>query len=174
MKSIPQLKYQTALGISTGDQVRTSYGTGGVVTHISAPHFVDEEVGRKIIHTCPVVSVMLDGDKVINGIRQEGERWFTDANDEVFFTRRQGEVEQQIDMFASAMEMPKPYSFQTGVDYTHNVWTCGSCGDFNAEGESDMRWRCPRCGEYGVKQITLHAGALMPLSCNGDDQNDVE
>lgn len=144
----------TALGISTGDRIWTSYGTGGIVTHISRPHYVDEYTSFRGIRTWPVVSVNYDKDCTINDIRQEGDRWFTDTDDEIFIEKAHKTDLLQLDMFETVLEPCEPYEFREGVDYTLNAWSCDKCGDFNAEPESgDMRWHCPTCKRYGVYQL---------------------
>ena len=156
MKNVSHPKYQTALGISTGDQIRTSCGTGGIVTGITNPHYVDDEFSRKIISTWPVINVTYDGVNPINNIRQDGDRWFTDDNDEIHVAHGTNETQQQMDMFSSVLEAPEPYRFQEGVDYSHNAWSCDQCGDFNAEPENyNLRWHCVKCGRYGVKKLIL-------------------
>jgi len=150
------LTYQTALGISVGDRVSTSYGTGGIVTHVSRPHYVERGVSSLVVRTWPVMSLNYDGDKIINDIRIEGNRWFTDADDEIFIEKAQPEYPLQMDMFEATLEPFEPYRFRAGVDYSRNVWMCEECGDFNAGPEmNDMRWRCPICGKYGVTKIIL-------------------
>ena len=159
------LTYQTALGISVGDRVSTSYGTGGIVTHVSRPYYVEYDVGGLVVRTWPVVSLNYEGtpyavhgDKIINDIRIEGDRWFTDADDEIFVEKAHNKPEYplQMDMFETALEPFEPYRFRAGVDYSRNVWMCEECGDFNAGPEmDDMRWHCPICGKYGVTKIIL-------------------
>ena len=155
--------YKTALGISIGDRVSTSYGTGGIVTHVSRPHYVERGVSSLVVRTWPVMSLNYEGtpyavhgDKIINDIRIEGDRWFTDADDEIFIEKAQPEYPLQMNMFEATLEPFEPYRFRAGVDYSHNVWLCEECGDFNADPEmDDMRWYCPACGQYGVTKIIL-------------------
>ena len=157
-----KLTYQTALGISIGDRVSTSYGTGGIVTHVSKPHYVEYDVGGLVVRTWPVVSLNYEGtpyavhgNNIINDIRAEGDRWFTDADDEIFIEKAH-EYSLQMEIFETAPEPFEPYKFRAGVDYSRNVWMCEECGDFNAGPEmDDMRWRCPICGKYGVTKIIL-------------------
>jgi hypothetical protein len=152
------LIYQTALGISVGDRVSTSYGTGGIVTHVSRPYYAEYDVSGLVVRTWPVVSLNYDGDKIINDIRIEGDRWFTDADDEIFVEKAHNKPEYplQMDMFETALEPFESYRFRAGVDYSRNVWMCEECGDVNASPEmDDMRWHCPICGKYGVTKIIL-------------------
>jgi len=157
------LTYQTALGISVGDRVSTSYGTGGIVTHVSRPHYVERGVSSLVVRTWPVMSLNYEGtpyavhgDKIINDIRIEGDRWFTDADDEIFVEKAQPEHPLQMNMFEATLEPFEPYKFRAGVDYSRDVWSCEECGDFNAGPEmDDMRWHCPICGKYGVTKIIL-------------------
>ena len=53
------LTYQTALGISVGDRVSTSYGTGGIVTHVSKPYYVEYDVSGLVVR-------LLDEDFVVS------------------------------------------------------------------------------------------------------------
>ena len=166
--------YQTALGIQTGDIVSTSYGTGPYeVWSIRGPQYVERRgVGVWIIRTWPVVSLGLvkPGEQpawhtscpffIINTVRQEGDRWFTDAGDEVFVTPSRVRFPLPVDMFRSFPPLPEPYLFQPGVDYQAGdglVWRCERCGtDFNAPGESKWgpAW-CPRCNRPAGTQLVI-------------------
>jgi hypothetical protein len=149
--------YASALGISVGDQVRTSYGTRDEVHHIHGPYYWGEVLpGVLLIRTWPVIYLGLGGNAGIGDIRQDGERWFTDGGDEIFITHRQASPRPaQIELFDESQVDPRsqPYQFMSGVDYTYNVWKCRHCGDFNAPPENEhlrRRWNCTICGKWKV------------------------
>lgn len=149
--------YESALGISVGDLVRTSYGTGpNEVERIHGPYYFNVGVfDNLIVRTWPVISIGFSGDSGINNIRQEGDRWFTDGNDEIFVTKNKAHKPAQLAMFgpSAGQNRQSPYLFKPGVDYTHNVWKCRHCGDFNAPPNDERlrrRWHCPICGKQHV------------------------
>lgn len=161
--------YKTALGIQTGDIVRTSYKTGPYeVWWITDPYFSGvEAVGTIIIRTWPVISLTLvehgkgpgpggSGYSWINDIRQEGDRWFTDSNDEIFVEKRS--VSLPVDMFRSYPQIPDPYTFNPDVDYqlAGEIFNCEQCGDFNAKryGLSHHAY-CPKCGRWSAFRLIL-------------------
>ena len=157
--------FQSAFGIQTGDIVRTSYGSGPFrVFSIYGPRYWDRGVGDIVIRTWPVISLGLsrpdhpkkDGEYIINYIRQEGDRWFTDSNDEVFVEKAPGQF--QISMFGTC-PVAEPYLFDPAVDYTvKDVWKCDRCGDFNAprpEGHPYWHPDCPKCGRYADYRLHL-------------------
>lgn len=156
MQDIPV--YDSALGISVGDLVRTSYGTGpSEVERINGPVFYDEALPSVlIVRTWPVVYVGFSGSAGIGSIRQDGTRWFTDDNAEIFVAKSNASRKpSQFQMFASSGQTRhEPYPFKQGVDYEHNVWRCRHCGDFNAAPNDErlrLRWHCPLCGKsYAV------------------------
>jgi hypothetical protein len=163
-------------GITIGDKLRTSYGAGGVVTFIGTPHYMDQFPGDLIIRTWPVLSLGIDDKGIINDVRREGDRYFTDANDEVMIERcADGFAGQmfQIGFDISADEgMAPSYHFYPDVDYTKNAWKCPQCGDFNSGPEKMIggrgyRWNCPYCEKYGVLRLTvLHPRVIGKKQAN--------
>lgn len=138
----------TMLGISIGDIITTSYSTGPYIVHVLyGPYYTSPGLNGLVIRTWPVVGLEC-GDAWINDVRQEGDRWFTDSNDEIYV--QSSEPEGQLLLF----DLPhgeQPYSFDPQVDYHRfgEVWRCARCGiDYNAPDEPEP-WRggiCPRCG----------------------------
>jgi len=160
--------YKEALGIATGDVVRTSYGTGPYyVWNIHGPRYTERGVGYFAVWPFPIVSLVLvrsiDGFPMsfpdsysfsyINAVylRVDG-RWFS-GQDEVFVTTPRMGQAQQMNLFAIAQELPPPYEFQPGVDYfggDGTVWKCPTCeADFNA----------PKIEEHNP----IHCGVLVSL-----------
>lgn len=152
---------QTALGISTGDIVRTSYRTG--------PYEVWSIWGPKlwydgscvVIMRYPVMSLTLvkpgmtspkDHDfYFINNITRIGDRWFM-ARDELFVEHRA--PVGQLDLFGPVESTPEPYPFQAGVDYAvkpGELWQCQGCRrDFHGpKVDRFVGSRCPDCGRIG-------------------------
>lgn len=183
--------YNSALGISVGDLVRTSYGTGPYeVRRVNGPYFYNESLPSVlVVRTWPVIFIGFSDNAGIGSIRNEGTRWFTDSNDEVFVTTRNPKQKPaQLPMFWQAGH--GPYPFKPGVDYTHNVWRCKHCGDFNAEPNDErlrLRWHCPICGKsyavvykiilitqrvVGKSQLNEYITALSSLSFR--EQSEIE
>lgn len=154
-----QAIFKTSLGISIGDRVRTSYGSGGIVTSILPPRFVSKFVGPLIVRSWPVMDITYDKQSFINSVRREGGRWFTDQNDEVIVERGAGlpSAGMQMDLFGSEYPIPAPYPFNPNVDYDGLAWRCEKCDlDFNAPLETRYgRWHCIQCGKYGVMRVLL-------------------
>ncbi len=151
--------YASALGISVGDVIHTSYGTGPEeVRQVHGPSYFQQGfAGVLIVRTWPVISVGFSGDAGISSIRQDGTRWFTDSNDEIFVAKNKVHQPSQLPMFTLSAS-PDPYPFKPGVDYTHNVWQCRRCGDFNALPDDErlrMRWHCPLCGKKHVVDFKI-------------------
>jgi hypothetical protein len=172
-----QCVYKTALGISVGDLVRTSYDTGPYrVKSINPPHYVENWVGVLVIRTWPVVSLVCsdpvkkDGDCYLNGIRREVERWFNDQNDEIFVTP--AAAGQMFQMELLSVDEQPPYAFQAGVDYRHNAWKCDRCGvDFNAEPNPDHPlWPADHCGYTTTKLLLMEPRPTPPETAWSDLQ----
>lgn len=137
--------FKRALGIATGDIVRTSYGTGPYeVWDIWGPHRFIANPTEITIWAHPVIFLSMvaltetgepivprgnDGFYGINEIRQEGDRWFNFSG-EVFVTPGSSSV--QASLFDQGPDAPK-YPLQEGVNYQHDrVWHCPQCGrDFD-------------------------------------------
>lgn len=180
--------YQEALGIHTGDTVRTSYGSGPYeVWSIWGPRYVFDGGLDVIIHLWPVISLtcIRSGDEkprfdatgshfyFLNEIRQVvmpdgSSRWFSDQNEEVFVEPSRRPVALPVDMFASYPPIPEPPVWQVGVDYSPRedgnlrLWRCTRCGtDFN--GPPASSWArvatCVRCGHW-----LAHPIYVMPPS----------
>lgn len=157
----PPRIYQEALGIHTGDIVRTSYGSGPYeVWSMTPPSYVHglEHGPEVVIHLWPTISLVLvkphgksNHHQVvapcyyINNVRQVlqpygSSRWFTDQNDEVLVEPSDAPPALPIDMFASYPPIPEPPVFQAGVEYSVSagvdgeicLWHCRTCAlDFN-------------------------------------------
>lgn len=90
---------QTALGISTGDIVRTSYGTGPYeVRTIIGPEFSAE--GVPLIHLILTVPGSSDrGRYYINDVRRSGDGWLCGRADELYVTPKGGPA--QLPLFGA-------------------------------------------------------------------------
>lgn len=155
--------FQTALGISTGDIVTTSYGTGPfIVTSIHGPRYVQHWIGFVFVTDYPLISLGLvrsddpgRGNYGINDIRQVSDRWFTESDDEVFVEK--GSVDSGLQMGLFTNPDPAPYAFNPDVDYSENAWRCKHCEyDFNAlphsrNGRVACGPFCERCGLQAAK-----------------------
>lgn len=146
------------LGISIGDIVTTSYHTGPYVVHgVYGPFYTERGFYGLVVRTWPVYDLGLDGGG-INSVRREGERWFTDSNDEIFV--QFVEPEGQLSLFEVCEQPVASYPLEPGVDYRQfgRVWKCGRCEvDFNAAPPQPY-WRgaaCPRCGLGSYTQVYL-------------------
>jgi len=95
---MPEQASRTALGITTGDIVRTSYGTGPyVVQAIIGPEFSDESVSHiHLILTLPDSSDR--GRYYINDVRRSGDGWACGHADELYVTPMGGPA--QLSLFA--------------------------------------------------------------------------
>lgn len=164
--------YQEALGIATGDIIRTSYDTGPYeVWAIHGPSYVTSWLDVETmldgiaVRDYQVIGLSLIGlgDKVredyqfysISDVRREGDRWFTDhLNSEVFVEKRTSAV-LQADLFASVPPEPAPYRFTPGVTYL-------------TDPDHDIRpaWRCDRCRrDFNAPYRTNPAHIRMPALC---------
>ena len=164
-------EYKEALGIATGDIVTTSYNSGPYrVESIWGPKLWHSNWQEIIIWPYPIVCLGLrytDPDKRnakagINNIHREGDQYFNANGDEIFVRKpRTPPPPTQISLFSN--QDPKPYPFQSHVDYYASdgkVWHCSKCGeDFNADRPS--RWRPPdHCG----------GGSVIPIIVMGNGQ----
>jgi hypothetical protein len=161
----------SALGITVGDIVTTSYKTGPYrVTQIIGPcYWSGGEWTPLLIFDTPHISLVLedlrDGmyrtDSYISDIRVVGNRWFTSMNDEIFVEPVLPAPEFAGTLFAlfdelvdvNPLPIPAPYKLQEGVDYEvclRQVWHCGTCGrDFNGN------------------PVNQYAGASCVFGCRG-------
>jgi len=170
----------SAFGISVGDIVSTSYGTGPyvpyVVLSVSPPRYHDRFVGVLVIRTWQVIDLVCrhvdrpdrgpDHRAYLGSIRVEGNRWFTDQNDEIFVVRKSAGKAVQLSMFNDDIDPERdlPYEFQPGVDYSHDAWKCTHCGkDFN---EATERGRGPvwHCGDVCDKLILMQPRVAPPAA----------
>lgn len=151
--------FKTALGIQTGDLVKTSYGTGPFeVWDISEPYNRGERLeGVLSVFAYPMVGLTLitPGHKArsdcdfsyINNVRQLPEGWVTPSGERIFIERPASPPALPLDIFRSYLPMPAPYQARAGVDYEaghRRVWHCEVCGlDFNVE-QVD-RYNPPNC-----------------------------
>lgn len=136
--------FKTALGIQTGDLVKTSYGTGPFeVWDISEPYNrIDRLDNTLAVFAYPMISLVLvyPGDighaGHINNVRQIPDGWATPDGDRIFVERPATSPSLPLDLFRSHPPMPTPYQTRVGVDYEaghRKVWHCDTCGlDFNA------------------------------------------
>ncbi len=158
--------YQSALGISTGDIITTSYRTGPfVVVSIYGPTYFSRFGGDLVIRDYLVIGLGLakPGEPLVarswvNDIRQERDRWLTDTNDEVFVDGSGQSHAQQMDMFASQPPVPEPYAFDPDVDYrAAHTWRCERCDrDYNGPprahgGHLTFNPMCDRCGRVTTR-----------------------
>lgn len=141
---------RTLLGISIGDIVTTSYGTGPyVVQELCGPYYTAPGLMGLVIRTWPVIDLGFGDYSGVNDVRQEGDRWFTDSNDEIYVQHR--DPEGQLWLFDPPSVGELPYVFDPQVDYRRfgEVWRCERCKiDYNAPDEPEA-WRggiCPCCG----------------------------
>jgi hypothetical protein len=170
--------FQSVFGIQTGDLVTTSYATGPYeVWGITVPRYTQLWVGRFVIRDYPVISLTLIAPGVpprgdnglywINDVRQEGERYLTDANDEVF-VRRGSPIALPIDFLRSYPATPGPYPFDPTVDFgarPRRIWRCTECRrDFNAVVESRHGPAyCPGCQKsWCVEEISIARRPGLP------------
>lgn len=161
--------FYTALGISTGDIVTTSYGTGPYeVWRISEPRRFEASfhciaiwphpvIGLTVIRT-DHVGIVRDVDlHWINEVRREGDSWFS-SGAEIFVHPANASKPIQRSIFDLPdidSDDPPSYPFQPGVDYqSRGVWHCQDCGlDYDTSrvtGEYGPRTasyypRCPDC-----------------------------
>jgi hypothetical protein len=174
--------YREVLGIRVGDIVTTSYGTGPYeVWEISAPRQLTSYPTALIIRTWPVVDLSLIPFEEtpghperrfcgINDVRQEGDRWFTDRQDEVLVQASKRTLVLPIHPVYSYPRLPEPYAFQQGVDYRaghRQVWHCARCGrDWNEA--KKPRWEaawCHECQGRGIPIVFMHDPAISQSEC---------
>ena len=169
-KTTATKKRRRALGIETGDIVRTSYGTGlYVVQSFFGPVYVTREIGAVVVRDHPEISLALSPlgkeqvGAYINDVRRVGDRWFTAQNDEVIVERPERApvvATSLLDLIdppdaVEEIPMPAPYQFDEAVDYeagANRVWHCPTCGkDFNGELETRRNhssWCESKGGDY--------------------------
>jgi hypothetical protein len=164
--------FKTALGIQTGDLVKTSYGTGPFeVWDISEPYNrIDRLDNTLAVFAYPMVSLVLvyPGDighaGYINNVRQVADGWATPDGDRIFVERPAAASALQLGLFQSHLPVPAPYQTRVGVDYEagqRKVWHCNFCGlDFNAA--PTARHYPPDC-PFGCWQ------APQPIELVGED-----
>jgi len=157
----------SVFGIIVGDIVSTSYGAGPyVVRSITRPHYTERFPGVLIVRTWLVISLIgllrdRPADKqgyILNSIRREGDRWFTDMNDEIFVTKGKSNKTRifQLSMFELPGEAEMPYLFIDGVDYSQDVYRCREHGDYNGTPPAiHMYPTCPRCGRWPEYVVRL-------------------
>jgi hypothetical protein len=173
-------KQKEALGITIGDRVKTSYGTGPYrVESIWGPFWWTLSY-HLTVWPYPVISLGLSYVGVsgkhheglgINNIHQDGCRWFTDQGDEVFVEKDRKSVFRQLDIFsvlpsASSDQRTAPYKFDPSVDYSdqNHVFHCWECHrDFNGD-----KWNggyanphCPYCHAW-VARTVIVMGRVIP------------
>jgi hypothetical protein len=163
-----------ALGISVGDIISTSYGSGPYrVVEISQPVKFSIRALHIVIRDHEVTHLKLadlDGESktpsYIGSIRRVGsDRWATDMNDEIFVEKK-GEVSgAQLDLFSVLTPEAAPdYDFQAGCDYragAGKVWRCDGCGkDFNTAESSKRSASCPDCASGSTAIYFMAAPAL--------------
>lgn len=146
--------YRCVFGIEIGDVVWTSYQPNfrGVVTSLTPPRYMSWFPGTIFIRTWPVISLTYrhsdQAGFIINDIRQDGDRWFTDGNDEVFIEKPADRFGLQLTLFDDVIMLDPPV-FQAGVDYSRDVWRCDLHGDFNGTPPRGVGPAvCPKCGSW--------------------------
>lgn len=161
--------FQSALGISSGDIVRTSYGTGPYeVWSIWGPRMFVNSATHIVIWDVPVISLTLthvhggvprDNSDFfyLNEISRHGNRWLM-ANCDELFVESAGTRVIQSSLFGSSEDEPVQWPFHSGVDYSSkNLFHCETCGiDFNKVPEWQYDHRCLTCGRQGVRIIMMH------------------
>lgn len=177
--------YRTALGISTGDIIRSSHhGIGPyVVWNIWGPRQWADNGSCLVIWAGPVISLTLvpvdhtgpvkESDlHYINEIHRDGDGWRA-GDREIVVEHATAPAPMQQTLFGASPDRDTgvPYRFQPGVDYTRpDVWRCENGHDFDdtqtvkrdAGGHYNGRVRpsCPVCG-----------GWPRPIICCGPADN---
>jgi len=169
------MEIHEALGISIGDILKTSYGTGPYeVESIWGEYWwwtsFEANYDHVTIWPYPVASfgVALKNNRegCINHIHQDGNRWFSDSGDEIFVEKIFSPKKYyQIGMFdfstPNTVDTRKqPYRFDPNVDYSNQetVFQCWKCRrDFNGK-----KWNgghanphCPYCDAWVAKTIIV-------------------
>lgn len=175
---------QTALGISVGDVVKTSYGTGPYrVELITDPHYWSVDLSGLTVWPYLVISLICtDPDNTrrrdksyISCIHQDGDRWFDDMGYEILIVARIDKPKflHQLDIFGLIeMDNPRrhPYEIDPQVDYSNRsrVFHCAECGhDFNGE-MWNGGFACPHCpycltkGKHNVSGKITFMPAVIP------------
>lgn len=162
---------QTALGISEGDIITTSYDTGPYIVKRVHPALYWYKTSDLVVRPYPVTSMALahypkhGGEYAgINQVRRVDNRWFSGVNDEIFVQKPDHYSLEQVSMFdlfptADGTE-ETPYVFQDGVDYLAGdgcLWHCEHCGkDYNTELRGlAKRSDCPFCGWFPIALIYI-------------------
>lgn len=158
----PQRSWKTALGISVGDLVRTSYHTGPYeVWSIYGPRWWETNYSGQEIYlwrspvinlTCVLPGVSSPSEDEffwLNTIYRRGDQWITAGGDEIYVqaVQRPGQVAM---VPAEPSPWETPYPRMDGVDYEDRgrVFTCWEVG---APGEPAST-RC--CDFNGDREVT--------------------
>lgn len=164
------------LGISIGDKVWTSYGTGPYcVKSIWGPYWWWQHnwelccYGGAVIYPYPIISLTCHtwnnpkDPAYLNDIHQEGDRWCTAQGDEIFVEKHASKKFVQASIFdlSNVLDDPRrrPYVFDPEVDYSNPrlVYKCAHCKrDFN---EIDLGvvqcTYCKYCGKYPCERVLV-------------------
>lgn len=165
---------QSALGISPGDVVWTSYGKPNdyEVISISQP-LLWEKQSDIYIFSEPVISLVCrdlsrktQTPSFLGNIRQIEDRWFSEMNDEIYVRKSTAPRLFQPDLFsATIIEQPGAYPFQSGVDYSQGaglVWHCSGCRiDFNTEVKKSRPCIC-NCGSVAEAILYINFPKEIP------------
>lgn len=157
-----------ALGISLGDVLITSYGSGPFeVKSIRQPRRFEITSSHIIIRDHEVTSFVLrdlDGksttDSYINNVRRTGERWATDQNDEIFVEKKHRRNIVQLGLFDERRRpAAEEYEFQPGCDYragAGRVWHCPRCRkDFDTAEKHKLPYWCPACKDVKFMPVCV-------------------
>ena len=171
--------FQSALGIQTGDIVRTEFGPDRMyssgpyeVWSITGPQYVTGWIDPSTMHGIvvrdyPVIhlSCIRPGSYQhdmysLHWYRHEGDRYLDDGGGELFIVER-ATLPVQGNLFNGQATTPEPYAFEPDVTYQGEMpaWKCGYCGrDFNAPrrksgGVVTYPPACIHCGRYCCEQI---------------------
>lgn len=175
-------RIKSALGIQTGDILKTSHGSGPfLVKSIHGPFTHFKEVSSIVILDHPEISLTLatpnsgraGASGWISNVRRVGDRWFSAMNDEILITRPEREPVQPVTLFdlidppdaVEELPMQPPYELNPAVDYqagSRRVWHCESCKtDFNAV-PTNKYWCRHDCGTQMVAKQIYYVQAPAP------------
>lgn len=169
------MEINKALGISIGDKLTTSYGSGPYeVKSIWGAYWwwtsLEANHDHVTIWQYPVASFTVSQndkrDCYINHVHQDGNRWFSDSGDEIFVEKNfSAKKFHQIALFDFIDSIPddprrQPYRFDPDVDYSNQetVFQCWKCRrDFNGK-----KWNgghanphCPYCNAWVAKTVIV-------------------
>lgn len=159
------LIYQNYLGLETGDLIRTSYGTEGIVKLIGKPRYVSYAFFHVFVYPQPIVSILFEGGGNLTGVCYRDGIWQSNhGRDQYEIIKPETRPDMRVDMFDSYLSpVDEPYRFQDGVDYNcQYVWRCDPCGiDYNhgKDGHCTLNHifkagnDCPVCGGWQNKRV---------------------